>query len=225
MKWINKLERKYGRYGISNLMQFIVLGNALVFLLIQMDPQLRFSLMMHPTLVMQGEVWRLITFIFIPPDTSLIFIFFVLYFYYMVGTGLEQEWGTFKFNIYYLAGIIATILASFVTGSVATAAYLNMALFLGFARIFPDFQILLFLILPIKVKYLAWFNWGIIGFTILFSPLGAKVMALVPILLYFTFFGKDVSSDVKMRRTIHQNRKRFFTEVEQAKKNQKKPPE
>ncbi|MCW3489820.1 rhomboid family intramembrane serine protease [Dethiobacter alkaliphilus] len=222
MKWINKLERKYGRYGIRNLMQFIVLGNALIFLLMQMDPRIPSLLAMHPALVMQGEVWRLISFIFIPPTTSLFFAFFVLYFYYMVGTGLEHEWGTFKFNVFYLAGILGTVIASFITGSVANAVYINMALFLGFARIYPDYQILLMLILPIKVKYLAWLNWGIIGFNLIFGTFPVKIMSLVPVALYLLFFGGELSTDVKRQRQIQQNRKRFFSEIEKAKKNQKR---
>ncbi|EEG76355.1 rhomboid family protein [Dethiobacter alkaliphilus] len=216
MKWINKLERKYGRYGIQNLMQFIVLGNALIFLLMQMDPRIPSLLAMHPVLVMEGEVWRLISFIFIPPTRSMLFAFFVLFFYYRLGTGLEHEWGTFKFNVFYLAGILATVIASFITGSVANAAFINMGLLLGFARIYPDYPLLLF----IKVKYLAWLNWGLIGFNLLFGTFPIRIMSLVPVILFLLFFGGELSTDVKMKRQIQQNRKRFFSEIEKAKKNQ-----
>lgn len=221
MRWLNKLERKYGRYGISNLMQFIVMGNALVFVLINMDVSRRLvsSLVLHPALVLQGQLWRLVTFIFIPPATSMLWIFFILYFYYMVGMGLEQEWGKFKFNVYYMAGMFGTILASFLTGSFATPFYLNLSLFLAFAQIYPEFEIRLFLIIPIKVKYLAWLNWGIIAFTLLFGVMGDKVMALVPVACFFLFFGNEVFKDMNRRRQIQQNRKRFFSEVRKAKTN------
>ncbi len=220
MNNLNKLERKYGRYKITNLMQFIVLGNALIYLLMNVDPsgRLVYSLGLHPALVLQGQVWRLITFIFVPPAASILWIFFILYFYYMVGTGLEQEWGSFKFNVYYLAGMLGTILAAFLTGSYATAFYLNLSLFLAFAHIYPEFQILLFLVIPIKVKYLAWLNWGIIGYTLLFGLMGAKVLALVPVANYFIFFGNDIIKDIKRRRQVQQNRKRFFSEVRKAKR-------
>lgn len=218
MRWINKLERKYGRYGIPNLMQFIVLGNALVFLLMNVSPTLVNNLYLYPPFVLQGQVWRLVTFIFIPPTTSLLWVFFVLYFYYMVGTNLEQTWGTFKFNLYYLIGMLATIVATFLTGGVSQALYLNLSLFFAFAHLYPDFQILLFLIIPVKVKYLAWLNWAIIGYSILFFPLSLKVMALVPLANYFLFFGNDIFKDVKRRRQVQQNRKRFFSEIEKAKK-------
>jgi membrane associated rhomboid family serine protease len=218
MNWLNKLERKYGRFGIPRLMQFIVLGNALVFVLMNVDRSMVNNLALHPALIMQGQVWRLVTFIFIPPTQSLLWVFFLLYFYYMIGTNLEQEWGTFKFNVYYFFGVIATILASFITGSFASTQYLNLSLFLAFAHIYPDFQILLFLILPVKVKYLAWLNWVFIGFAVLFNPLGAKLMAIVPIANYFVFFGKDITKDMKRRKQVQQNRKRFFSEIEKAKK-------
>ncbi|MBS4023746.1 MAG: hypothetical protein KGZ79_15225 [Dethiobacter sp.] len=221
MKWLNKLERKYGRFGIPNLMQFIVLGNALVYLLINLDPsrQLIYTLGLHPVLVLRGQLWRLVTFIFIPPTLSILWVFFALYFYYMVGTGLEQEWGKFKFNVYYLMGMLGTILASFLTGSFATGLYLNLSLFLAFAQIYPEFQIHLFMVIPVKVKYLAWLNWGIIAYTLLFGMMGTKVLALVPVVNYLIFFGNDIIKDLNRRKQVQQNRKRFFSEVRKANQN------
>jgi membrane associated rhomboid family serine protease len=220
MNWLNKLERKYGRLGIPNLMLFIVLGNALIFVMMNMDPSGRLlsSLYLHPALVMRGQVWRLITFIFIPPSASVLWIFFALYFYYMVGTNLENTWGTFKFTFYYLAGMLATILASFITGSVATPVYLNLSLFLAFAHLYPDFQILLFLVLPVKVKYLAWFSWATIGYSLLFLPLGNKLMSLTPAANYFLFFGNHIFRDLQRRRQVQQNRKKYFSEIKKANK-------
>src|SRR5690554_5027037 len=131
MNWINKLERKFGRYAIPNLMYYIIGGTAAVYIL---QTILRFPLIYHlafiPELIMRGQVWRVITFIFIPPASSMIFIFFVLYFYYMIGSTLENEWGSFKFNLYYLFGMIGTIIAAFITGF-GTSVYLNLSLFLG----------------------------------------------------------------------------------------------
>ncbi len=211
MKWLNKLERKYGKYAINNLMLYIVLLTGTVYLLSMFDRtgSFLYRLALIPSRVMQGEIWRLITYIFIPPRTSPIFIFFVLYFYYMIGTGLERAWGSFKFNVYYLIGIIATTLAAFLTRGTATSLYLNLTLFLAFARLYPNHQILLFFIIPVKMKYLAWFNWALFGLTILTGPIPSKITALVALTNYFIFFGKDLINDIKRKQKVHKNRRRF----------------
>jgi membrane associated rhomboid family serine protease len=211
MNWLQKLERKYSHLAIKNLMYYIVFLNAVIYVLILIDTtgSVIPLLTLDPALVLQGEVWRLISYIIIPPNASPIFIIFILYFYYMVGTGLEQEWGTFKFNMYYLIGMLGTTAATFITGGGATAVYLNMSLFLAFAYIYPDFQILLFLLLPVKVKYLAWLNWFFIGFTVLSGTLPAKAAALVSIANFLLFFGKDVYKNLQRRQQVNKNRKRF----------------
>ena len=110
MKWLDKLERTWGRYAIKNLMSYIVFLTGIVYALSYFDRSgfVISKLMLIPELVLRGEVWRLVTYIFIPPDTSIIWILFTLYFYYMVGIALEQEWGSFRFNIFYFTGMIGT---------------------------------------------------------------------------------------------------------------------
>lgn len=215
MKWFDMLERKLGRFAIPNLMVYIVVINAVVYALDTMATGglLANKLMLVPQLVVKGEVWRLITFIFIPPSSNMIFIFFALYFYYLVGSGLEQEWGSFRFNIYYFFGMAATILASFITGSSASATYLNLSLFLAFARIYPDFQILLFFVLPVKVKYLGWLNWAVIAYTVVLMPIPDKVAAAASVINFFLFFGRDMIKGARNRGTVYGNRIRFNTKV------------
>lgn len=211
MSILDRLERKLGRFAIKELILYVVGLNLFIYLLPYFDPSKDavYKLVLDPSLVMKGEVWRLITFIFIPPSASLLWIFFILYFYYMVGTGLEHEWGSFKFNIYYLAGITGTIIAAFITGYGSTALYLNLSLFLAFAYIYPDYEILLFFIIPVKVKYLAWLNWAFIAFTVLTAPLPAKAAAVASVLNYFLFFGRDIIINIKTGKTAYSNRQRF----------------
>jgi hypothetical protein len=192
--------------------------NALVYLLTYANPQGNVSgkLALVPHLILQGEVWRLITWIFVPPSASILWIFFILYFYYMVGIGLEQEWGSFRFNIYYFTGMAATTIAAFIVGQGATALYLNLSLFLAFAYIYPNYEVLLFFVVPVKVKYLAWLNWFFIAFTILTAPLPAKVAALVSVVNYFLFFGSDIITGMKYRRSAYERRRRFSTSPERA---------
>lgn len=192
MNLLNTLERKFGRYAINQLIVYIVGINALVFVMSYAMPESGAigMLTLNPRLIMQGEIWRLITWIFIPPAASFLWIVFILYFYYMIGTALEQEWGSFRFNIYYFTGVTATALAAFMTGQGATALYLNLSLFLAFAYIYPDFQVLLFFFIPVKIKYLAWLNWAFIGLTVITAPLSEKVAALVSISNFFLYFGR-----------------------------------
>lgn len=215
MNWFDKLERKFGHIAIKGLMTIIVALNAAVYLLSFLDPTLQFKLKLIPSLVLHGEVWRLITYIFIPPVATPIWIIFVLYFYHMIGSSLEHEWGSFRFNIYYLLGMICTTAAAFLTGGDTTATYLNTSLFLAFAYIYPDFQILLFFVLPVKVKYLAWLNWGFIAVTVLFPlfPVSTKVAAAVSVINFFIFFGKDLLTRSKTNRHVYHNKRRFNADL------------
>lgn len=198
MNWLDKLERKLGKYSIQNLALIIVILNAVVYLLWYVDKSGLFigKLILIPQLVMQGEVWRLFTYVFIPPSVSVIWIIFVLYFYYMIGTALEHEWGSFKFNIYYLLGMLGTTIAAFFFGAIGTATYINLSLFLAFARLYPEYEILLFFVLPVKVKYLAWIDWALIWYTVIFIP-DFRAAAIVSIINYFIFFGKDIVLNTK----------------------------
>jgi membrane associated rhomboid family serine protease len=195
---LNKLERTLGRCAIRELILYVVGLNGLIYLLSYAYPQSNLigKLTLDPYMIMHGEVWRLFTYIFIPPSTSVLWIFFILYFYYLVGTGLEHEWGSFRFNIYYFTGMLATTLAAFIVGQGATALYLNLSLFLAFAYVYPDYEILLFFVVPVKVKYLAWLNWAFLAFTVLTAPLPAKVAAVVSVSNYFLFFGREILSNV-----------------------------
>ncbi|MBI5102267.1 MAG: hypothetical protein HZB33_10590 [Nitrospirae bacterium] len=211
MNILNKLERRFGRFAIRDLMVYIIGINALIYMLRYGMPQSEAigRLTLDPRLIMQGELWRLISWIFIPPSASLFWIFFIFYFYYMVGTGLEHEWGSFRFNVFYFTGVMGTALAAFITGEGTTALYLNLSLFLAFAYIYPDYEILLFFIIPVKMKYLAWLNWAFIAFTVLTAPLPGKIAAVVSISNYFLFFGGDIFSTIRRRGSSYNRRKAF----------------
>lgn len=201
LKLIDKLEKKLGHTGIRGLMTYIIGLNGIVFILSYLDTTGMFlnKLALLPQMVMRGEVWRLITFVFIPPTFSLLWLIFALYFYYMIGSSLENEWGTFKFNVYYFTGVAATIAGAFLTGSPATSVYLNLSLFLAFASIFPNYQIMLFFILPVKIKYLAWLDAAFLGYTLLVGSLPARVMVIASILNFLLFFGRDLYMWAKSR--------------------------
>ncbi len=216
MGWINKLERKIGKYAIRNLMIYITGLNGLVALLMYVTQNIQNTggdisqkLALIPSLVMQGEVWRLVTFLFIPPTISPIWLLFTLYFYYMIGNTLENEWGSFKFNIYYLIGVLSTIAAAFLVTGIATSMFLNFSLIFAFAYLFPNYQILIFFIIPLKMKYLAWAYLAMLVFMFRSSPLAGFIIIAGSALNFVLFFGKDIFYRVSTGRKVHQNRRSF----------------
>ena len=148
-----RLERRFGRHAIPNLIMYIVGGMAMVWVLSSLRPAFIGRLDLDMRAVRRGEVWRLVTFLFIPPPSSSLWILINLYFTWWVGSSLEDKWGPFKFNAYYFTGVVSTIVASVIAGP-TTNTWLDASLFLAFATVFPDVTILLFFILPIRVKWL-----------------------------------------------------------------------
>ncbi len=215
MKLLNNLEKKFGKFAIRNLMMHIIILTMAVFLFSKLMPQynIESKLTLIPYFVLSGEIWRLITYIFIPQTTSIFWIIFILYFYYMIGANLEHEWGSFKFNVYYLIGMLGTTLSAFITGAPATAFYLNMSLFLAFAYIFPNFQILLFFFFPVKIKYLAWLDAFLLVFWFLTGSINTKLSIIAAIANFLLFFGKDILYYLKHRRKSYYHKKNFSSKI------------
>lgn len=174
MNWINKLERKFGRYAIPNLMYYIIILYALGFALDLFVPGFYSQyLSLNAYAILHGEVWRILTFLIQPPSTNIWFVVFTLYLYYMIGRELEYAWGVFRFNLYFFMGALLHIIAALLTYLIFDVSllmgtyYLNMSLFFAYAAIYPNQQFLLFGVLPIKVKYLAWVDAAYFAYAIL----------------------------------------------------------
>ena len=144
--------------------------------------------------ILHGQIWRLVTFIIFPPSTNVWFILITLYLYYSIGRELEYVWGAFRFNIYFFTGIIGTIAAAFVLYAITGYSYaldtnyLNMSLFFAFAATYPDYQLLLFFIIPIKMKYLAMLDglyYIVAFFTGGIAVKVAIVLSLANFIIYF----------------------------------------
>lgn len=209
MKWLNKLERKYGRYAIHGLMKYIVAANLAVFLLILLIPDLLGKIMLIPQLVMQGEIWRVFTFILIPPNFDAFWILLTLYFYYVIGESLEHAWGAFKFNMYYLLGVIIVIVVSLVFGVVGSTLILNTSLFLAYATLYPEREILVFFVLPIKLKVMgAIYGILLIG-NLIVGTFGIRLMTVASIANYLIFFWDDFLALLKLKKTVKKSRQKF----------------
>ncbi|MEG1989250.1 MAG: rhomboid family intramembrane serine protease, partial [Oscillibacter sp.] len=174
---VDRFAYSHPRFGIPNLMKVIVIGNVVAFFLIRFAGlgALDF-LSFNWAKVLSGEIWRLVTFVFVPESNQLFMLAISLYFYYFIGNILEREWGTPKFNLYYFFGMALTVLtaviAALASGSNVTLSgtyYVNMSMFFAFAMLFPDTQVLLFFFIPVKMKWLAWADAALFAVDILGS--------------------------------------------------------
>ncbi len=182
-----RLERSLGRFAIERLPTFIVGGMALVFFLSLSKPELINRLTLDPSRALQ-EPWRFVTYLFLPNSSSLIWVVFALYWTWLIGTHLEQEWGAFKLNVYYFLGALGTTAAAWITGEPQGNFWLNTSLFFAFATIFPNYQIYLFFIIPIRVKWLGLLSLAFVGFYFVVGGLGVKAAIAVALGNYLVFF-------------------------------------
>ena len=209
MNLIDSLERRFGRYAIPNLGRAIAALNALVFLLNLLNPGFINALVLDPHLVAQGQVWRLVTYIFIPETSSPLWIIFVLLFFVMIVDGLEQAWGAFRFNLFYLIGMIGTTVAALIFGASFSNAILNLSLLFAFARFFPDMQIWVFFILPIRIKWMAWFFGALLIWQFLLGPNALRMAILASLANYLIFFGPEIIAEARQRRRVTDRRRKF----------------
>ena len=171
MNWLDKLERKLGRFAIPNLTVYLLAGYVIGFGVMYLMPDLLGWLTLEPALIVRGQVWRLVSWVLIPPTSYPISLLFLILLYYSLGTALERTWGTFRYNVYIFSGLIFTVLGVFIlyavyffgfhvelplslAGMVSTN-YITMSIFLAFAAIYPEMEVYLYFILPIKMKWMA----------------------------------------------------------------------
>ncbi len=179
---MSDLERRFGRYAVRDLSLKLVILYVVGYVLEMAAPSVFTWLTLDPWAVIHGQVWRLVSWLLIPPMTdNVFFVLIMLFFYYSIGTSLERVWGRWKYNVFIFRGILLTIVSAFVwmgvtfllLGGAGMAAYgtgvagymraysgafstyyINMSIFLAYALTFPEAQVLLMFIIPVKVKYL-----------------------------------------------------------------------
>lgn len=212
---IDKLERKFGKYAIKNLMKYIVILYILGFVVYQVEA-IKGTVIYWRYLVfdidkiLHGQVWRIVTFLIQPIDDNLLFLLISLWFYYFIGSSLERIWGSFRFNLFYISGVLFNILASVIYYVIVliithgqihftypiSLHYINLSMVLAFAAIISEMQVLLFFVLPIKIKYLAYLYLGIEGYLLVKTfinsgwilGLGSTIIVVVSLLNFIIFF-------------------------------------
>jgi hypothetical protein len=219
MNWLNRAEARLGHLAIPGLPQIIVGFNALVFILHKLNPHFVEKLTLDPSRIMQGEVWRLVTYLFIPsfgaPFADWLLVAFYLMFLWFVGTGLEEAMGAFKLNVYYLLGMIGVTIAAWISHEGGFSnGILNTAMFFAFARFYPEVVIYVMFILPVKVKWMAWFSAALLLLGFLAADWPYRLALIAALMNYSLFFGSDIIRDARHRGQVASRRKRFDREIQ-----------
>ena len=164
MKLLNKMERKFGRYAVRNLSAYIIAFYVAGYLMEVFTPDIFNYLTLEPYYILHGQVWRIVTWLLVPPSSLDLFTIIMLFFYYSVGNTLERTWGAFRYNVYIFGGVLAMVLGAFILygilggnvmfGTLFTTYYVNLSIFLAFAATYPDTQVMLYFLIPIKMKWL-----------------------------------------------------------------------
>jgi len=201
MRILDALEKKFGRFAVPNLTIYLIAGQSFFYLMYQTGKLEHSATYLSADLLMQGEWWRLFTLPFDPPRQSLIFTLFAWYFFYMLGSALEEHWGAFRYNVYLLLGCLLTIAASFlVPGYPVSNGFLAGSVFLAFAALFPDYQILLFFILPVRIKWLALLTWLSYAYQVIFGDWVTRLMVLAATANFLIFFARDIATNARYGR-------------------------
>jgi hypothetical protein len=226
---LDKLERKFGKYAIHNFSYYILVISVIGTVLGFISPSIYTNfLALDFDMILKGQVWRLFTFIFYPMITSLDFVSILfgtisLYFYYYIGTVLENTWGAFRFNVYYISGFLLNILSTLILYLVFGASfsfgmhYIHNAMFLAFATIMPDNQVRLYFLIPIKTKWLGYIYgavlvWEIISNIATLTPGGIAlgVSILVSVLNFVVYFvGLKKKKTTKTSKNFKKQMKKF----------------
>jgi hypothetical protein len=201
MRFLDRLERKFGRYAVPNATVFLIAGQTIFYVFLLSGKVDRGLAILTADLLREGELWRLVTFLFNPPLTSPIFAFFAWYLFYFMGTALEEHWGNFRYNAYLLTGFLTTVAVSFLVPAYPVSnAYIGASVFLAFAFLYPDFVLRLFFILPVRIKWLALLTWAGFGYTLLVGQWHTRLMVLASLCTFLLFFGRDLRRTRGARR-------------------------
>jgi len=221
MSLLDKLERRFGFLAIRGLPRILVGFAALVFGLTwllktagsagyaQTLPDFTSMLTLDPVRIRHGEVWRLITYIFIPQATSPLWVLFALWFLWWVGEGLERAWGSFRLTLYFLVGMIGTTVAAFFFGSDFSNGMLLMSLFLAFAHFYPEEIIYILFILPVRIKWLAWIAGAFLLFGFFTNSNSYRAALIAALANYLIFFGPEFIYRARHRHEVSSRRKRY----------------
>lgn len=235
MSFLSSLEKRFGGWAIPGLLKIVAIMQLMVFFLIKLHPELLARLVLDTNAVIQGELWRLVSFMFIPRTFSMLWIFFTVMFLFFISNVLEEAWGSFRVNLYYFTAVALLIGAAFFTGGGTgmEAMLLYMSLFMAAAAAIPNHEILLFFILSVKMKYLAMVDGAVLLLMLVTSP-GSWPAVLAVLVPFFLYVGPGALKNMRHQVSVQARRHKFqnaslddnepFHRCEQCGKTEKSDP-
>ncbi|MBE5883087.1 MAG: hypothetical protein E7291_01495 [Lachnospiraceae bacterium] len=236
---MSKFEKKFGKYAIPNLTLILIICYVAGYVIQFTVPQMTVYLTLDPYFILQGQIWRLVTWILIPPSSFDIFTLIMLFFYYNIGTNLERAWGTYRYNVYLFSGMLFTIIGSFLymgfvyllggsdigmyfaSGEFRdeffdfSTYYINLSIFMAFAVTYPNAQVLLMFVIPVKMKWMGILDAILLGAMFLEGEISTK-FAIAACMLNFVIF---YFSTLNLRRMAPKEVKRRTEFKQQVKHN------
>jgi membrane associated rhomboid family serine protease len=209
MSFLDKLERRLGFIAIPGLVRAIVTLNVLVFVLVYLNKGFDSYLALDMTRVRAGEVWRLVTYIFVPQMSHPLMVLIALWFLWFIGDGLERAWGPFRLTLYFLVGMIGTTVAAVLSNSQFSNQMLFTTLFFAFAHFYPDEIIYVFFILPLKIKWIAWVYAAFLLLAFVTQSNSYRLALIAALSNYLIFFGPGIVQRLRQRKEVAVRRKRF----------------
>lgn len=196
MKFLDKMEQKLGRYAIRNLSLYIIITYVIGYTLQIFAPKLMYFLNLEPSLILKGQIWRLVSWILIPPESLDIFTIIMLMLYFSLGSSLERTWGAFRYNLYIFMGLIASVIGAFILyfcgvdrmGFAFSTYYINLSIFLAFAASYPNERVYLYFLVPIKMKWMGIFYGVIIAYQMINSNWAGRVVIIASLANFIVYF-------------------------------------
>jgi len=209
MRLLDKLERRLGFIAIPGLIRAVVTLNVLVFILVYLNKGFDSYLALDIARIRAGEVWRLVTYIFVPQMSHPLLVLIALWFLWFIGDGLERAWGPFRLTLYFLVGMIGTTVAALLSNSQFSNQMLFTTLFFAFAHFYPEEVIYVFFILPLKIKWIAWVYAAFLLLAFVTQSNSYRMALIAALSNYLIFFGPEVIQQVRHRKEVAGRRKRF----------------
>ena len=203
MKWLNKMERKFGKYAVKNLTIYLLACYGIGYIISFVMPDLLNYFTLEPAMILRGQIWRLVSWVIIPPTSKLIYVIFMMLLYYSLGQTLERIWGAFRYNLYMLSGMLFTIIGAFIAygivfakyhiiaggfGAVVSTYYINMSIFLACAAIMPELELWFWGLIPIKMKWFAILDVIFVGMDLFRGGIVTRIIIVASLLNFVIFF-------------------------------------
>lgn len=224
MKFLDKMERKFGRYAVRNLSMYIIISYVIGYALEFFAPDMIYYLNLEPALILKGQIWRLVSWVLIPPEDLGLLTIIMLVLHYSLGSTLERSWGSFRYNVYIFMGLITSVAGAFILyfcgvqmlGFAFSTYYINMSIFLAFAAMYPEEKLYFYFVIPIKIKWFALFYAVLLIYQMVNSNWAGRVVILASLANFILF----VLLTGSMRRISPQEIRRkqdFRRKVQKAK--------